>query len=84
MADDKRTQHVSLGCGTLILIALIVLIFSRHGLAGLRTDVQDLCSEIGELKKAVASQTDQIKSLQERLDKWRPDRSDIEKSGAEE
>jgi hypothetical protein len=28
MLDEKRTQHVTLGCGTLILIALIVMFFS--------------------------------------------------------
>ena len=31
MADERRTRQVSLGCGTLILIALIVLIFSGRG-----------------------------------------------------
>jgi hypothetical protein len=62
-------QGVSLGCGTLILIALIVLFFSRAGTGDLEREVRALRSEIGELKKAVEAQTGQIKALQERLDK---------------
>ena len=31
MADDRRSGPVSLGCGTLIVIGLIVLIFSGGG-----------------------------------------------------
>lgn len=67
MLDEKRTQHATLGCGTFILIALIVLIFSGHGDSNLRQDVQSLRSEIIELKKAVDAQTAEIKSLQEKL-----------------
>ena len=35
MPDERRTQQATLGCGTLILIALIVLFFSRPGLSDL-------------------------------------------------
>jgi len=69
MADDKRTQQVSLGCGTLILIALIVLIFSGHGTGDVEREVHRLRSEVGELKKAIEAQTIEIKSLQQKLDK---------------
>ena len=62
-------QEVSLGCGTLILIALIVLIFGRGGTGDLEREVRGLRSEVGELKKAVEAQTGQIQALQDKLDK---------------
>jgi hypothetical protein len=65
MIDDKRTQQVNLGCGTLILIALIVIIFGGRGTG----EVEGLKSEIGELRKAVDAQTVAIKQLQQKLDK---------------
>ncbi len=67
MADDKRAQHATLGCGTLILIALIVMFFSRPGITNLEQDVHSLRSEIGDLKKTVEDQTHEIKRLRERL-----------------
>lgn len=67
MADDNRTQQVNLGCGTLILIALIVLIFSGRG--DLEREVQGLRSEVGDLKKSIEAQTSEIKQLQQKLDK---------------
>jgi hypothetical protein len=69
MADESRTQQVSLGCGTLILIALIVLIFSGRGAGDLEREVHAVRSEVGELKKAIEAQTGEIKQLQQRLDK---------------
>jgi len=72
MIDGRRTQTVQLGCGTLILIALIVLFFSRGGasdLGDLERQVHGLRSEIGELKKAVEVQSLQIQLLQEKVDK---------------
>jgi len=69
MSDDNRTQQVSLGCGTLILIALIVLIFSGRGSKDLTHEVHALRSEVGELKKSVEAQTAEIKSLQQKLEK---------------
>jgi hypothetical protein len=62
-------QEVSLGCGTLILIALIVMIVGRGGTAELEREVHGLRSEVGELKKAVEAQTGQIRVLQNKLDK---------------
>ena len=56
-----QTQGVSLGCGTLILIALIVMMFSGQGDRGLRRDVQALRSEVVELKKSVDAQALQQK-----------------------
>jgi hypothetical protein len=69
MVRLAQGQEVSLGCGTLILIALIVLIFGRGGAGDLEREVQGLRSEVGELKDAVEAQTGQIKALQDKLDK---------------
>jgi hypothetical protein len=69
MASDNRTQQVSLGCGTLILIAVIVSMFSGRGTDNLEREVHGLRSEVRELKKSVEAQTAEIKSLQQKLDK---------------
>ena len=68
MADENRTQQVSLGCGTLILIALIVLIFSGGGNDDIEREVQGLRTEISDLKKSIEAQTSEIKRLQQKLD----------------
>jgi septal ring factor EnvC (AmiA/AmiB activator) len=64
-----NSQKVSLGCGTLILIALIVLIFSREGVDKVEKEVRALRQEVAELKESVQAQTEQIKSLQAELAK---------------
>jgi hypothetical protein len=43
------TQHATLGCEMLILIALIVLFFSRPGITDVERDVRMLRSEVGDL-----------------------------------
>ena len=65
--EDKRVQQVSLGCGTLILIALIVLIFGGGHVGDLKHDVHGLSTEVRNLKTAIDSQTEQIRVLQEKL-----------------
>lgn len=71
MNGDTRTQQVSLGCGTLILIALIVLIFSGRGNDDLQREVHGLRSEVGELKQAIEAQADQLQQLREMLERPR-------------
>lgn len=57
MSDSNKP--VSLGCGTLILIALIVLIFGSANkdeeqlLRDLRSDVQALTEEVHEMRKII-------------------------------
>ncbi len=68
MPDDSRTQQATLGCGTLILIALIVLFFSRPGISDLEGDMRALRFEVADLTKVMASQTNQLKALQEKID----------------
>jgi hypothetical protein len=62
-------QEVSLGCGTLILIALIVLIFGRGGSGEIERELQRLRTSVDEMKKSVEEQSAQIKALREKLDK---------------
>ncbi len=63
-----KGQEVSLGCGTLILIALIVLIFGGRGTDDLQRDVRALRSEVGELRKSVDAQAAEIRILQQKVD----------------
>jgi hypothetical protein len=73
MADDNRTQQVSLGIGTLILIALIVMIFGggsggiKREVQGLQSEVGDLRKAVGDLRKAVDAQSTEIRQLRDRL-----------------
>jgi hypothetical protein len=62
-------QEVSLGCGTLILIGLIVLIFGRGDTGDLEREMRGLRGEVGDLKSAVEAQTGQIKALQDKFEK---------------
>jgi hypothetical protein len=66
MADDNRSHQATLGCGTLILIALIVMFFSRPGISDLEKEVRSLRSEVSELKRTIESQTNEIKRLQDK------------------
>ena len=68
MAEDRRNQTVQLGCGTLILIAVIVAFFT-HSPRDVEREVRDLRSEVKELRHSVDAQTGEIKALRERLDK---------------
>jgi hypothetical protein len=72
MPEVNRTQHATLGCGTLILIALIVLFFSRPGISDLEQNVHSLRSEVSDLKKAVETQTNEIKRLEDKLKEKEP------------
>jgi hypothetical protein len=67
--SDNRSQHATLGCGTLILIALIVMIFGRGDTKDLEREVRDLKAEVAALKKTVEVQTNEIKALRETVGK---------------
>jgi hypothetical protein len=54
-----RGQEVSLGCGTLILIALIVAIFSNGG--GHQVDTATLMNKLNDVER-------DIKQLQQKMD----------------
>ena len=67
MPDSK--QPVSLGCGTLILIAVIVSIFSNSNkdlkaqLGGLQWDVRELKGKLGGLQTEVRKLTGEVSEL---------------------
>lgn len=60
-------QPASLGCGTLLLIGIVVAVFSRGGTGDLEREVQGLRSAVGDLKKAVEAQSAEIRQLRSQL-----------------
>jgi hypothetical protein len=69
MSTDNRNHQVSLGCGTLILIALIVMFFSNRSNHDVSPEINSLKYELSEVKTAIEAQTIEIKLLQQKLDK---------------
>jgi Sec-independent protein translocase protein TatA len=70
MANDNQIQQqATLGCGSLILIALIVIIFSKSGADELHKEIKSLGGEVKMLKQSVESQSTQIKELRASLEK---------------
>ncbi|MEX2187171.1 MAG: hypothetical protein WD875_10270 [Pirellulales bacterium] len=67
MNEEPTSQRATLGCGTLILIALIVLLFSRPGVEDLEKEVKGLRGEVVELKATVEGQTRAIEALEKKL-----------------
>jgi hypothetical protein len=63
---------VGLGCGTLLLIGLIVAIFSRPGLDELKSRVSGMSTSIEELKKASDAQTGELRELRKAVEDLRP------------
>ena len=59
--SSEHTQKATLGCGTLILIALIVAIFSHSGSRDVERDVEGLRGDMHELKKSIDAQSQQIR-----------------------
>ena len=65
MAEVVYNQRVQLGCGTLILIAIIIMIFSRGG--DVANEVRSLRAEVAEIKNMIAQQSAEIRQLREQL-----------------
>jgi cell division protein FtsL len=61
--SSEHTQKATLGCGTLILIALIVAIFSNSGSNDVERELGSLRGDVQELKKAIDAQSQQIRDL---------------------
>jgi len=70
--STEHTQRATLGCGTLILIALIVAIFSNHGTDDLERGLDNLRSDVQELKKSIDAQSQQIRELHDPFKKHEP------------
>ena len=72
----ENSQKVGLGCGTLILIAIIVLIFGNAGSEELSQDIQQLRQEVRQLsgsverlEGALAAQSGQLREIRQLLEK---------------
>ena len=63
-----RVTPVRLGCGTLIVIAIIVVIFGQAGREELGPDVRRLQNTLEEFQETLESQTAEIRDLSERID----------------
>ena len=69
--SPNKAANANLGCGTLILIGIIVMIFSSPGVQGVKTELFDLSAQVRELSTAVDNQAAEIKKLREALERER-------------
>ncbi len=60
---EPSNNKATLGCGTLILIALIVVIFGNRGNEEVRTELQNLTQRIEQLETKIDKQTERIVEL---------------------
>ena len=65
------TRPATLGCGTLLLIGIVVAVFSRPGLSDLESQVSHLQSTVEELKKLSKTQTNEIRELRAVIEEQR-------------
>jgi peptidoglycan hydrolase CwlO-like protein len=80
----EANHKVSLGCGTLILIALIVLIFGNMGEDNVSGKINELDAKIQSLESVIKGQTAQIEQLQTSIDGLRQElRQATEASGTD-
>ena len=70
--QGDTTKQVSLGCGSIILIAVMMLVVSSAAVNDLESDVRQLRVTVEELKKSVDGQTAAIRDIQAELKKPRP------------
>ncbi|HEV7517340.1 MAG TPA: hypothetical protein VGR07_13645 [Thermoanaerobaculia bacterium] len=64
-------RPATLGCGTLLLIGLVVLFFIRPDISDLESKVSHLQSSVAELKKASDAQTCEIRELRRAIEELR-------------
>jgi type II secretory pathway component PulM len=60
-----RYPPASLGCGTLLIIALIVFWATSAAYQNMSAELSSLRTQVEELKRSVDAQTEQIRSLKE-------------------
>jgi predicted PurR-regulated permease PerM len=68
---NPPNQKASLGCGTLILIALIVMIFSNANKGNdsqLTSQIQNLSNEVNSLKNSLRTQSESLTKIQKSID----------------
>jgi hypothetical protein len=64
-------RPATLGCGTLLLIGIVVAIFSRPGLGDMESRVSRLQSSVEELKQSSDTQTNEIRELRKVIEEQR-------------
>lgn len=64
----EKNQKVSLGCGSLILIALIVLILGNADQEELGKEIQALGAEVKSLESSIRQQSREIQELKKALE----------------
>jgi len=69
MDQNGTNQKVTLGCGTLILIALIVLIFGSAGNNEVKRDLREMRAEFERLERVLQSQNGEIAGLRAAVEK---------------
>jgi len=62
MENPQQNHSVSLGCGTLILIALIVIIFSDND-DDLEREVRNLRNDVTQLKTTIDAQSKMLEQI---------------------
>jgi cell division protein FtsL len=65
--DDRTTQQANLGCGTLILIAVIVLIFSGRGTGEIKDEVKQLRQTVASLEAKIDAQQTILKGIENKM-----------------
>src|SRR5262245_53438100 len=61
-------RPATLGCGTLLLIGIVVAIFSQPGSGELKLQVSQMNSRVEELRKASDAQTEEIRELRKSVE----------------
>jgi hypothetical protein len=64
-----QTQNASLGCGSLIVVGIVVLFVAQSIVQPLRQEVANLRTEVAELKKDAETQANQIRVLNASMNK---------------
>jgi FtsZ-interacting cell division protein ZipA len=90
--SGEKSQQVSLGCGTLILIAVIVAGFSSPRVRDLESDVSKLQESVDQMQETLNSQTESIMEIRELIEAMQkptdgahePAENDADPSGAEQ
>ncbi len=66
--SGEKSQQVSLGCGTLILIAIIVAGFSNPGFHELESDVSKLQESVDQIQQTLKSQTESMMEIRNMIE----------------
>ena len=69
----SEVPSVSLGCGTLIFIAIIVSLFSRPDTDKLESEMSRLQDSVEKMRQAVSAQTREIQKLRYQFEEHQQD-----------